>query len=259
MPRHSSHLSHPKTFQPDALARFRVIDAGGLITAKRPDLPPVVASFAARGPDDVEGESLVDVIRRFKPTALIGLAGAGRLFTPDVLRAVADVTPNPIVFAMSNPQSRMECTAEDAQKYTGGRAIFASGSPQADVTLACGSRRASSQCNNMYVFPGLAMGAHLGKTGIVSDGMLTAAAEALPSLILPEAREMVGGGRWWGRVAGGLARLCAGLPMPSPCLTLPHTHHPTSSGLGSRPGVPPPLGRPCGDIPRGGGRACGRG
>ena len=65
---------------------------------------------------------------------LVGLSGAGKLFTPEVLSAMNDNCPHmPIVLPMSNPTSKMECTSEEAQRYTNGRAIYASGSPQLDV------------------------------------------------------------------------------------------------------------------------------
>lgn len=70
-----------------------------------------------------------------KPTALIGLSGAGPVFTPSILTAMGEFNERPIIFPMSNPTHRMECRAQDAQKYTQGRAIFASGSPQDDVVM----------------------------------------------------------------------------------------------------------------------------
>lgn len=81
---------------------------------------------------------------------LIGLAGAGPLFTQEVLEAMDDGCQHqaPIVMAMSNPTAKMECTAEEAQRYTGGRAVYASGSPQDDVMWE-GKRIASTQANNM--------------------------------------------------------------------------------------------------------------
>jgi malic enzyme len=82
---------------------------------------------------------------------IVGLAGFGKLFTPDILKAMSDGCQDrrPIIMPMSNPTSKMECTAEEAQEFTGGRAIFASGSPQEDVIYR-GERIASSQANNMY-------------------------------------------------------------------------------------------------------------
>lgn len=139
--------------------------------------------------NDTDGEKLLDVVRRVKPTVLIGLAGAGRIFTRDVLSAAADGFERPIVFSMSNPLSKSECLASEAAAATGGRAIYASGSPQPDVTLANERGQvasiASSQANNVFVFPGVGLGASLGATGAVTDAMLIAAAEALPSLIHP--------------------------------------------------------------------------
>jgi len=173
-----------------AAARFWVLDAHGLVTRARGTfLDPAVAPFARpAGGGDVEGENLLDVVSRVKPDVLIGLSGAGRLFTPAVLAALSAGVPDgrrPVVMPLSNPQSRMECLAADAAAATGGRAIFASGSPQADVNLPGGGVMRSSQANNMYVFPGLALGAFLGETGAVTDAMLAAAAEALPALIDP--------------------------------------------------------------------------
>lgn len=70
-----------------------------------------------------------------KPTVLLGLAGAGPLFTPEVLTAMGEINEQPIIFPMSNPTHRMEASARDTQHYTGGRTIFASGSPQPDVVM----------------------------------------------------------------------------------------------------------------------------
>eukprot|EP00884_Botryococcus_braunii_P012100 jgi/Botrbrau1/20891/Bobra.0135s0022.1 len=169
----------------EAATRFWVLDQRGLITTRRADIPSYVRQFARRGPEDVEGESLHSVVQRVKPRVLIGLAGAGRLFKREVLEEMGRNHRQPIIMPMSNPTSKMECTSHEAQEATGGRAIFASGSPQPDVTIM-GKTIVSCQANNMYVFPGLAMGAHLGDTGIVTDKMLMAAAEAVPTLISPE-------------------------------------------------------------------------
>eukprot|EP00775_Hariotina_reticulata_P003588 gene3588-3854_t len=166
-----------------AASNFWLLDAEGLITRSRPGVPDYVERFARpAGSVDVEGEGLLQVVQRVKPTILMGLAGAGRLFTDEVLAAVATGCDRPVVMPMSNPISEMECTAEAAMAATQGRCVFASGSPQPPVTLN-GEQRLMSQANNMYVFPGVALGAFLGSTGIVTDGMMMAAAETLPDLI----------------------------------------------------------------------------
>ncbi|KAK9863752.1 hypothetical protein WJX84_011333 [Apatococcus fuscideae] len=169
----------------EAQARFWINDKDGLITSKRDPAATmdVVKPFARKVEEDVEGERLLDVVKRVKPTVLIGLAGVrGRLFTSDILKAMGETNEQPIIFAMSNPTSRAECTAEEAQKHTDGRAIFASGSPMADVEMN-GRTLICSQANNLYMFPGVALGARLGATHHISDNMLMAAAEAIPTLV----------------------------------------------------------------------------
>lgn len=174
-----------------AQRQFWVLDKDGLITSARRGLPAHVVPFARPAGDDAEGESLLSVVRRVKPTVLMGLAGAGKLFTPDVLRAVADGfdgsqpgSRRPVIFALSNPTSRLECTAQEAFDHTKGRAIYASGSPQPPLQLPDGRPGPrNSQANNLYVFAGISLGAVLAKTRIVSDGMLMAAAEVLPDLV----------------------------------------------------------------------------
>jgi len=172
----------------DASSRFYIIDQFGLISKARSNLSEMedlfhdLPSFAV---DDssMEGLSLVDTIKKVKPNILIGLSGVGGLFNKEVLTAMNDNcdTP-PIIFPLSNPTSRAECTAAEAQAATGGRAIFASGSPFPDVEVN-GAEVSSSQCNNRYIFPGLALGAALGQTGVVTNAMINRAAEALVELI----------------------------------------------------------------------------
>jgi len=171
----------------EANKRFYIIDQDGLITKGRKNLAEMedlfydLSSFAV---DDtsLEGLSLIDTINRVKPNVLIGLSAVGGLFNKEVLTAMNQNEAPPIIFPLSNPTSRSECTAKQAQEATGGRCIFASGTGFDDVEID-GKVIASSQCNNRYIFPGLALGAALGQTGVVTNAMINRAAEALVELI----------------------------------------------------------------------------
>merc|ERR1719320_20889 len=171
----------------EASKRFFIVDKDGLISKSRPNLAEMedefydLSSFAVED-HSMEGMSLLDTVNKVKPNILIGLSACGGLFTEDVLKAMNQNETPPIIFPLSNPTSRSECTAEQAQAATGGRAIFASGSPFPDVEID-GGKIASSQCNNRYIFPGLALGAALGQTGVVTNAMINRAAEALVELI----------------------------------------------------------------------------
>ena len=107
-----------------------------------------LSSFAV-AEADMEGLSLLDTVRTVKPNILIGLSACGGLFSQEILEAMNENEAPPIIFPLSNPTSRSECTAAQAQAATKGRAIFASGSPFPDVSRD-GDVIASSQCNNRY-------------------------------------------------------------------------------------------------------------
>ncbi|GJN19810.1 hypothetical protein PR202_gb07120 [Eleusine coracana subsp. coracana] len=172
--------------------QFWVLDKNGLITKDRKGLDPAVAPFArGHGPDEIkdlhEGASLVEVVKKVKPHVLLGLSGVGGIFNEEVLRAMKDSeSPRPAIFAMSNPTTKAECTPEDVFKHVGENAIFASGSPFSDVSLGNGKTGYANQANNMYLFPGIGLGALLSGARNISDEMLQAAAESLASYITDE-------------------------------------------------------------------------
>jgi malate dehydrogenase (decarboxylating) len=172
--------------------QFWLLDKDGLITKDRKDLDPSAAPFArGYGPGEVEGlkegASLLEVVKKVKPHVLLGLSGVGGIFTEEVLRAMQDSDScHPAIFAMSNPTKNAECTPKDAFKYAGEKIIFASGSPFENVDLGNGKVGYVNQANNMYLFPGIGLGALLSGARQISDGMLQAAAECLASYITDE-------------------------------------------------------------------------
>ena len=171
----------------EAYKRFYIIDVNGLITAERdldgPGSEPL-KPFARARDDMPEGAKLIDVINAVKPTALLGVSTVKGLFTADVLEAMAAYNERPIIMPLSNPTSRAECTSDEVARTTGGRAIFSSGSPFPDVEID-GKVLKANQGNNFYVFPGLGLGAVLSGSSVISDGMLQAAAKAIPAMLTP--------------------------------------------------------------------------
>ena len=159
----------------DARARCWYFDSKGLITASRTDLSEHKRAFAH------EAESITDftqAIRTLKPTGILGASGVAASFSQATIEAVAAYQERPIIFALSNPTSRSECTARQAYEWSGGRAIFASGSPFDPVVL---HERAfvPGQGNNAYIFPGVGMGLLVSEASRVVDEMFLAAARTL--------------------------------------------------------------------------------
>jgi len=159
----------------EARRRCLFVDSKGLVIASRKDLSAEKRRFAQeRGPQP----DLAKTVEDFEPTALVGACGQGGRFTQGVLEAMARVNERPIVFALSNPTSKTECTAEQAYAWTDGRAIFAAGGQFAPVTLA-GRIFSPSQGNNSYVFPGVGLGLMMSGSKRATDEMFFAAAQAL--------------------------------------------------------------------------------
>ncbi len=118
------------------------------------------------------------MVAKARPTVLVGVSGQPGLFSERVVRHMLEWTGRPIVMPMSNPTSRAEGTPSDILRWTGGRALVATGSPFDDVHVG-GSPIRISQSNNVYVFPGIGLGVILAKARKVTDGMLVAAAASL--------------------------------------------------------------------------------
>jgi malate dehydrogenase (oxaloacetate-decarboxylating)(NADP+) len=159
----------------EARQRCLFIDSKGVVVASRADLPVHKRPFAQ---DRAPMSDLLATVEDFKPTVLIGACAQTGIFTQPVLRAMSRLNERPIVFALSNPTSKAECTAEQAYAWTDGRAIFASGSPFAPVTVG-GRVHSPGQGNNAFIFPGVGLGLLLSGARRVTDGMFFAAARAL--------------------------------------------------------------------------------
>lgn len=176
----------PSLTAEEARAKFWFVDSKGLVASNRGDKLEHHKLPYARHDVDKVLPTLLEVVKHVKPTALIGLAGIqGGCFTPEILSELAKNTEKPIIFALSNPTSKAECTAHDAYNYTEGRAIYASGSPFDPVTLF-GKTFYPGQGNNMFIFPGLGFGSVLCRATKVTDGMISAAARALASCVTEE-------------------------------------------------------------------------
>ncbi|KAI4381054.1 hypothetical protein MLD38_007171 [Melastoma candidum] len=130
-------------------------------------------------------QNLVDVVKAIRPTVLIGTSGVGRTFTKEVVEAMASLNEKPIILALSNPTSQSECTAQEAYRWSEGRAIFASGSPFAPVEYE-GKVFVPGQANNAYIFPGFGLGLIMSGAIRVHDNMLLAASEALAAEVTQE-------------------------------------------------------------------------
>ncbi|KAI4324760.1 hypothetical protein MLD38_030217 [Melastoma candidum] len=128
---------------------------------------------------------LVDAVKAIKPTVLIGTSGVGRTFTKEVVQTMASLNEKPIILSLSNPTSQSECTAQEAYRWSEGRAIFASGSPFAPVEYE-GKVFVPGQANNAYIFPGFGLGLIMSGAIRVHDDMLLAASEALAAEVTRE-------------------------------------------------------------------------
>jgi malate dehydrogenase (oxaloacetate-decarboxylating)(NADP+) len=125
-----------------------------------------------------DGMSLLDVIKKHSPTILLGVTTVGGLFTEELIKEMASRCERPIIFPLSNPTNKAECTAEQAYEWTDGKCVFGSGSPFDEVEYK-GKTYYPSQVNNVYIFPGIGLGATVCGSKIVTDRMLYVAAEAL--------------------------------------------------------------------------------
>jgi len=163
----------------DAQARCWFVDSKGLVVKSRTDL---VAHKRPYAHDHAFLPDLLSAIETLRPTALIGAAGQAQAFTREVVEAMTRINQRPIIFALSNPTSKSECTAEEAYQWSVGKAIFASGSPFPAVDYG-GQHFTPGQANNVYIFPGVGLGVIVSGARRVTDEMFFVAAQTLATLV----------------------------------------------------------------------------
>lgn len=159
----------------DALSRTWLFDKSGLLESSRTDLLDFQKPYAHTHDKVTDFAAAIDSIR---PTAIVGVSTVAGAFNREVIEAVSRVNERPIVFPYSNPTSHSECTAEDAYRWSRGRAIFASGSPFPPFRLG-GETFVPGQGNNVYIFPAIGMAVYATKAKRVTDEMFIAAARGV--------------------------------------------------------------------------------
>ena len=165
--------------EPEAREHCWFFDSHGLIVKSRKNLAEHKLDYAH---DHPFVSDFAEAVRVLKPTAIIGVSGQTGAFTPEVLEAMASCNERPIIFALSNPTAKSECTAEEAYKKTKGRAVFASGSPFDPVEIN-GKIYEPGQGNNAYIFPGIGLGVIASKARYVTEEMFLTAAKILAAKV----------------------------------------------------------------------------
>jgi malate dehydrogenase (oxaloacetate-decarboxylating)(NADP+) len=158
------------------------VDTQGLVVKERDGLAQQKQAYAHQHRHLASLQDAVDVLR---PTVLIGASGQSGAFTEPVLRSMARYNNRPVIFALSNPTAKAECSAEQCYQWTGGAGIFASGSPFAAVEYG-GQRFVPGQGNNAYIFPGVGLGVIASHSSRVTDEMFLAAAYRLAAQVSQE-------------------------------------------------------------------------
>ena len=171
-----------------ARERFWLVNRGGLLHANRTDLRAeqavyahpweAVSGFAKSDPDRV---SLGEVVHEVRPTILIGLSTVAGAFDEALVRSMASTVDRPVIFPLSNPTAKSEAVPADLLEWTDGKAVVATGSPFAPV-IRDGTPIPIAQCNNVYIFPALGLGAVTSRARRITDEMILTAARTLAEL-----------------------------------------------------------------------------
>jgi malate dehydrogenase (oxaloacetate-decarboxylating)(NADP+) len=163
----------------DARRACWFVDKKGLVVRTRKDLAPHNSHYAHEAPP---APDFLTALRAIEPTAIVGVSTAGKAFNREVIETMSKLNERPIVFALSNPTSKSECTAEEAYTWSKGKAVFASGSPF-PTCVHEGKTFVPGQSNNVYIFPGVGLGAIACEATRITDRMFLAAARTLAAKV----------------------------------------------------------------------------
>jgi len=186
-------------FKADGLAETEIrqrklfLDSGGIVHVDRADMDPhkrtvawTAKELAAAGLAEPLPVKLEMIVEAFRPTVIIGTTGTPGEFTPAAIRAMAKHCERPLIFPLSNPTSKTECTPTEALQNSDGRALVATGSPFEPVSFN-GRRHVIGQCNNAFIFPGVGLGALISGAAQVTDSMFLVAARTLAEFAVADA------------------------------------------------------------------------
>ncbi len=167
-----------------ARSRISMFDIDGLLEPSRADLSEAQKVYAHKA---APSKDLVQTIETLKPTILIGVSTKGGAFTKQVVDAMSRLNERPIIFALSNPTDKAECSAEQAYTWSNGKALYAAGVQFPDVTVT-GKTFHPGQANNFYIFPAIGLATYVARPRRITDECFIAAAEASADQIGPDLR-----------------------------------------------------------------------
>lgn len=170
----------------DAQARVSMFNSHGLLEPSRKDMSPSQQVYAHTASPT---KDLNAAIEAFKPTALIGASTIKGIFTKQIIETMAQLNARPIIFALSNPTDKTECTAQEAYEYTNGTALFAAGVQFPELTVN-GKQFHPGQANNFYIFPAIGLAVYAAKPKLIPFAAFIAAAKASANQIGKADREL---------------------------------------------------------------------
>lgn len=165
-----------------ACQKIFLFDIDGLVTSHRPNLAPSHLPYAKDMDPD---KDLVSCIRKIHPTTLIGLSTVGSAFTNEVLKVMGEINETPVIFPLSNPNVKSECTPHEAYVATNGRALVATGSPFPKENFN-GRVIVPRQGNNAYIYPAVGLAGLLGKLPSIEDEDFLIASRTVADMVTDE-------------------------------------------------------------------------